>query len=511
MSEESKDIIQSEEKPEESTSQTSSYRSIFKATSLFGGVQVYQILIGIIKSKFVAVLLGPAGMGIQGLYQSTLDVIKSLTAFGLEQSAVRDISEANGTNDSKRIGRTVATVRKLVWLTGTLGLVAALIFSPLLSQWTFGNGDFTWGFIILSSTLLLNQICAGQKVVLQGMRRLKDLAKASAIGSTVGLLVSIPLYYWLGVKGIVPTMVLISATALLLSWFYSRKVPVEKVEVKVSEAVQNGKSMLKMGVAMSVSGILVSLSGYLLRWFIRQQGGVDEVGLFAAGLLITHTYVGMVFSAMSTDYYPRLASVNKNNVRCREVINQQGEIALLIITPIIISCILLMPFIIKLIYSEEFLPANDYIMFAVSGMLFKAASFVVSYVFLAKAESKLFIINEISSCIYCVGLNIVGYYLYGLTGLGISFAVGYIIYLAQVYLISRHRYGFNFSESFLKIFAIQLIMVVTSLTLMLLWKSVWVYLPSGILFIICTAYSLNELNKRIEIKAFVEKKMRKNQ
>lgn len=505
MSEERKDIQQTE-----LPSQTSSYRSIFKATSLFGGVQVYQILIGIIKSKFIAILLGPTGMGIQGLYQSTLDVIKSLTAFGLEQSAVRDISEANGSKDAERIGRTVATVRRLVWITGTLGLVAALVLSPLLSQWTFGNGDYTWGFVILSSTLLLNQLCAGQKVLLQGMRRLKDLAKASAIGSTVGLLVSIPLYYWIGVKGIVPTMVLVSVTALLLSWYYSRKVPIEKVEVTTKEALKNGTSMLKMGIAMSVSSILVALSSYLLRWFIRQQGGVDEVGLFAAGLLITHTYVGMVFSAMSTDYYPRLAAVNKDNDRCREVINQQGEVALLIIAPIIISCIILMPFIIRLIYSEAFLPANNYVMFAVAGMVFKAASFVVSYVFLAKAESKLFIINEAASCVYCVGLNILGYYLYGLSGLGLSFALGYIIYLVQVFLISRNRYGFSFTGSFLKIFIAQLVMVCLSLGLMILLKTAWVYLPAGVLFIVCLFYSLSELNRRIELKSFVQSKLNKN-
>lgn len=500
MSEENNDI----RVEETGKADTSSYRSIFKATSLFGGVQVYQILIGIIKSKFIAILLGPVGMGIQGLYQSTLDVIKSLTSFGLEQSAVRDISEANGSKDSQRIGRTIATVRKLVWITGILGFVLALVLSPLLSKWTFGNSDYTLGFVILSSTLLLNQICAGQKVLLQGMRRLKDLAKASAIGSTVGLLVSIPLYYWIGVKGIVPTMVLISVSALLLSWHYSKKVSIEKISIGNKEALHNGKTMLKMGIAMSVSSILVAFSAYLLRWFIRQQGGVDEVGLFSAGILLTNTYVGMVFSAMGTDYYPRLAAVNKDNNKCRLVINQQGEVALLIIAPIIVSCILLMPFIIRIIYSEAFLPANNYIVYAVSGMVFKAASFVISYVFLAKAESRLFIINETISSFYCLGFNILGYYFYGLSGLGISFAVVYFIYFIQVYTISKCRYNFSFSKSFLKIFAFQIVYIVIALFLLLSIKSKWVYLPSSIIFIVCTIYSISELNKRIEFGSILK-------
>ena len=164
------------------TGSSSSYRSIFKATSLFGGVQVYQILVSIIKSKIIAVLLGPTGVGIQGLYQSGIQFVQSLTSMGLSSSAVRDVAEANATSDGYRIGRTVSALRKLVWLTGLLGLISVAIFSPVLSNYAFGNRDYTIPFILLSVTLLIDQLSAGQKVVLQGKRRLKDLAKASAIG-----------------------------------------------------------------------------------------------------------------------------------------------------------------------------------------------------------------------------------------------------------------------------------------------------------------------------------------
>ena len=216
----------------------SSYRSIFKATSLFGGVQVYQILIQIIKSKFIAILLGPAGVGIMGLYQSGLQLIQQLSSMGLSQSAVRDVSEANGSNDLHRIAKTVTVVRKLVWVTGILGLVLVACFSPLLSKTSFGNYDYTIPFIILSVTLLLDQLSAGQRVVLQGMRRLKDLAKCSAFGVTFGLITSVPLYYWLGIEGIVPTFLLNSVCTLLLSWFYSRKIKVEKVKVTPKQTLE---------------------------------------------------------------------------------------------------------------------------------------------------------------------------------------------------------------------------------------------------------------------------------
>jgi len=490
----------------EQENQTTAYRSIFKATSLFGGVQAYRILIGIIKSKFVAVLLGPAGMGIMGLYSSAIQLIQSISSFGLSQSAVRDVSEANGSGDTKRIGLAVAVVRRLVWITGLLGLTATAVLSPVLSKTTFGNYDYTIPFIFLSVILLLDQLSAGQKVVLQGMRKLKYLAKSTAIGSTVGLVVSIPLYYLFGIKGIVPTLILNSVTMLCLSWYFSRKVEVEKVEVTNRQTLQQGKSMMKMGVAMSISGILVTLIAYLLRGFIRHEGGTEQVGLFSAGFMLVNTYVGMVFDAMATDYYPRLSAVNQDNEKCRQVMNQQGEVAILIIAPLLLSCMIFMPFIIKLIYSDKFLPATDYILWAVFGMMFKTFSWTISFSFIAKAESKLFIINETITNVYFFLFNIVGYYFLGLTGLGISFIVSYFVYSVQVYLIARKRYEFSFTTSFLKVYMSQLLMVGAGFALIHVFEGGLRYLLPLLLMALSLAYSLVGLNKRMDVVKAIKSK-----
>ncbi len=470
---------------------------------------MYQILVGIIKTKFVAVLLGPAGMGIMGLYQSTIELVKSVSSFGLEQSAVRDISEANGTGDTQRIGHTVSTVRRLVWATGILGLCLTLFLSPLLSKLTFGNEDYTWGFAILSVTLLIDQLCVGQKVLIQGLRRLKDLAKASAIGATIGLLVSIPLYYWIGVKGIVPTMVMTSLTAMLISWCYSRKIDVEKVSVTIREALDSGQSMMKMGISLSVSGILVTACAYILRWFIRGHGGVEAVGIFTAGYVIMTTYVGMVFKAMGTDFYPRLAAVNKDNEQCKQIINQQGEVAILILAPLVISLLIFMPFIIRIIYSEEFLSATDYVLWAILGMMFKAASWSISFSFIAKAEARLFIINETIINLVLLIFQIAGYYFYGLTGLGIAFMLGNLVYLVQVYLIARTRYSFRFTSSFLSVFSFQFIVVLLSFVIVHAFQSIYAYILLGILLILSSYYSLRELDRRMGVMMIIKEKIKK--
>jgi len=494
------------EKKEE---QKNSYRGIFKATSLFGGVQIYQILIEVIKSKFIAVLLGPLGVGIQGLYTSATQLIQQLTSFGLSSSAVRSVAEANGSGDRVRIARVVYALRKLVWITGLLGMVAVIVFSPLLSKSSFGDSDHIVAFIIISVTLLLTQLSAGQKVVLQGTRKLKLLAKASAIGVTLGLIIAVPLYYWLGVKGIVPNIIITAVTTLLLTWYYSRKVEIDSVSLSIKEVFHIGKSMLIMGLAMSLSHLLASASGFALRACLRAWGSVETVGLFTAGYMLMTQYTGLVFNAMGTDFYPRLASVNQDNFKCRQMMNQQGEIGILILGPLLVVCIVFIPFVVRLLYSEKFLAINEYIIWCSAGMLFKMASWTISYVFIAKGESKLYMINEMSYAIYTLLLNLAGYRLGGLSGLGVSFAISYVIYLIQVFLIAHKKYSFSFDNTFVQVFFVQFLTLAMCVACTLLLPVVWKYVAGSLIIIFSSGYSLMQLNKRLDLKTFVNSKLHK--
>lgn len=487
----------------------SSYRSIFKASTLLGGVQIYQVLIQIIKSKVIAILLGPAGVGVMGLYQSGLQLIQQLTNMGLAKSAVRDIAEAYGTQDSICIARTTKVTRRLVWITGALGLVVVVIVSPLLSKSAFGNYDYTIPFVYLSVTLLFDQLCSGQKVILQGMRKLKVLAKCSSIGATFGLITSVPLYYLLGIKGIVPTLILNSICQFLLSWFYTRKIKYETVQLSAKQTFIQGRQMLIMGISMSISGVLGTGVAFIIRSYIQSIGGLNDVGLYQAGFIIMNTYVGLVMNAISTDYYPRLAAVNKDNQKCRETVIQQGEIGTLILAPMLSACLIFMPFVLQILYSDQFLYANEYISWSCVGMLLRLASWVISYLFVAKAESKLFMLNEILANLYTLLFSIIGYKLWGLQGIGAAFALNYLIYFIQVYLIAKYRYQFKLSISFLRCFSIQITILILCLCNVLLFEGFEKYAVGVLLICISCYHSFIGLNQRMDFVSVVKNKLRK--
>lgn len=479
----------------------SSYRQIIKATSIFGGVQVFQILMRIIRSKFIAVLLGPTGMGIAGLLSATTGLVAGLTNFGLGTSAVKNIAAAYASGNEKQISTIVTVFRRLVWITGLLGAIITFAFSSWLSELTFGTKEYTFAFIWISITLLLNQISAGQGVILQGMRKIKYMAQATMLGSVLGLITTIPLYYFYGINGIVPGIIVTSVTSLLLSWYFANKIDIKPINVSKATTISEGKGMLTMGFMISLSGLITLGTSYIVRIFISNVGGVDQVGLYNSGFAIINSYVGMVFTAMSADYFPRLAAVAKSNEQSKIIINQQAEIALLILAPVIMVFLVFINWVVIILYSAKFIAVNDMILWAVLGIFFKAASWSIGFIFLAKGASKIFFWNELIMNIYMLGLNLIGYYLWGLAGLGISFMVAYMLHLIQVYLVANRYYDFSFNIEFYKIFLLQLLLAIGCLIVVKLLGNPYSYILGTLIICISAFYAYKELDKRMDIKS----------
>lgn len=490
----------------------STYRQIAKATSIFGGVQAFQIIITIVKSKFVAILLGPAGMGIVGLLTSTTGLISGLTNFGLGTSAVKDISEANGTQDEKRISTVVNVMRRLVWVTGLLGAIITLTLSSVLSQMTFGNKDYTAAFVWISITLLFNQLSTGQLVLLQGLRKLQELAKANLFGSLIGLFIAIPIYYILGLRGIVPVIIITAVTSLLLSWYYSRRIRISDTKVTKELLVKEGRSMMTMGLMISLTEIIALAYSYLIRIYITHSGGVAETGFFTAGFAIINTYVAMIFSAFESDFYPRLSAISKDNFASRRTINQQSEIAILILAPILIVFLVFVKWAVLILYSTEFLTIYGMLQWAALGVFFRTISWAIAILLLAKGEGKVFFWNELLGNTYTFILTALGYHLGGLTGIGIAYLLSYFIYTIQILILTKIKYNFSFTTSSIKIFSILFVMaVICSLSINIINEPLS-YLIGVLLIAISTWYSYRILNDLIGIREIIAdfiKKIRK--
>lgn len=285
-----------------------SYSHILKYTGLFGGVQGLSILVGIVRNKLVALILGPDGMGLLSLFNSTIKLVSDSTNFGLSMSAVKNLSEAYDTGDDAAVRHAVRLVRSWSLFTALLGMLVCLLLSPFLDHWTFTWGNHTLHFIMLSPVVALMAITSGETAILKGLRQLRALALISVCCVLLALVCSVPLFYEFGQSGVVPSIALFALMQCLATIVFSFRLyrPVFSLSRSL---MGEGSSMVRLGIAFVFAGILGSGAEFVVRSYLNTSGQLTAVGLYNAGYVMTMTYAGMVFSAMETDYFPRLSGI----------------------------------------------------------------------------------------------------------------------------------------------------------------------------------------------------------
>lgn len=487
----------------------SSYRSIAKANTILGSVQIFTILIGIVRSKLVALLLGPVGVGLMGLFQSTLDLVKSATSMGINTSAVRDIAIANDSENKLVLGKTKFVLSRIVWLTGLLGFVVMLLGAPFLSELTFGNKDYTYAFIFLSVVPLIAQLTVQHQVILQGTRALKKLASAGVWGGLVGLFINVPLFYLWGEQAIIPVLIIVAVASYLIAWYNASKLKISSCPIPWKECYQKGSGMVRMGFLLGLTGLMDMLAIYIIKIFIQKWGSLADVGLYTAGFAIVQVYVNMVFSAIGTDYYPRLSSVSNNQEEYCDTINKQFEILILVLTPMVLLFISFSSELLYLLYSEKFVAAKMMISWLAFGMLFRAYSWCPGFMFLAKNDTRVYFIVYIVAFALQLTLFLAGYHFLGLTGIGIAFGLQYFIGNIYSLAIIKRRYSFKYGSKQNMLMAIAVVSTMAILTASYLVSSGWRYLIFANIIIVTSYYCYYELNKKLDIGTLIRTKFLK--
>jgi O-antigen/teichoic acid export membrane protein len=432
-----------------------SYSHVLKYTGIFGGVQGLNILISLVRNKVVAYLLGPAGMGLAALFNSVVNFVSQATNLGISFSAVRHVSELFDQGDEARIAHFVKVVRGWSLLTALLGMLVCVVAGPLLSNYTFSWGDHSLHFIFLAPAVGLMAITGGETAILKGARRLKSLAVIQLFSVFIMFLVSLPVYYFFGEAGIVPVIVIMALASMLLTIRYSyRLYPL--VLGGTRGILGEGMEMVRLGVAFVLAGIMGSGAEMLIRSYLNVVGDLGVVGFYNTGFVLTVTYAGMVFSSMETDYFPRLSAVGTDSRTLSETVNRQIEVTLLLVSPMLAMLILLLPVLVPLLFSGDFLPVVPMAQVAVFSMYLKAISLPISYIVLSRGDSLAFLLIEGFDSLLMVAMVVVGYHYWGLVGTGVALDLSYAVDLIIIYVYTRLRYGYQMSLPTAQIAFIQL-------------------------------------------------------
>jgi PST family polysaccharide transporter len=432
-------------RPNERAHPRHSYGQILKSSAVIGGASVVKIGVGIIRSKAMALLLGPEGFGLMGLFSSVADLAQSVAGMGINSSGVRQIAAAVGSGESAQIAKTAIVLRRTARFLGIFGAVLLVVFSRPVSFLTFQTYDRAGGVALLALAVLFGSMAGGQTALIQGMRHIRNLAMMGVLGALFGTAISIPLVYFFGQDGVVPSLVAAAGMSVLTSWWYSRKIRTEHVSLSWAQVRDEAAGLLKLGFAFMASGLLTLGAAYAIRVLVVHKLGLAAAGLYQSAWTLGGLYVGFILQSMGADFYPRLTAIAGGDRECNRLVNEQAQVSLLLAGPGVIATLTLAPLVIYLFYSAKFDAAVGILRWLCFGTALQVIAWPMGFIVLAKGAQKIFFWTEVAATVVQVGLAWILVARFGLAGAGAAFFGLYVWHGLLIYFIVRRLSGFRWS------------------------------------------------------------------
>lgn len=422
-----------------------SYGEILVSSAMIGATTAAGMVISIVRTKILAVILGPASLGFMGALELVLDLSRTISQMGVNSSAVKQIAEARGSGDLERVARTATVLRRTAVVSALAGTAALALLARQVSEFAFGTPEHADDIAWLSLALLPALIVGGQGAALQGMRRVRDLALMGLTSSALCTVATVALVYLYGQDGVVPALVASAIVSACVGWLFCRKIALPRVQVTAPEALSEVAALLRLGFAFLASALLMTGAALLARVFVTRHSGLDSAGLFQAAWTIAGLYVGIMLQAMGTDFYPRLVPAMARHDECNRLVNEQTCIAVLLAAPGVIATLTLAPLLIPLFYSSRFDGAIEILRWITLGMALRVVTWPIGFIVVASGRPRLFIGVELAWAVVNVGLSWILVVKYGAVGAGIAFALSYVWHGLLVYPIANRLTGFSWT------------------------------------------------------------------
>lgn len=409
-----------------------------------GAASVINILSGLMRMKAAAVLLGPAGVGLFGIYQNLVSTAATVSALGFGTVGTRQIAEAQANGQDHDV---IAARRALFWGSLILAALGASIFyflrnriaANILAEPLRGT-EVGW----LAVGVALTVLAGSQTALLNGLRRIGDLARIQVASGIMAAVLGIGAILLWREDGMLVLVVIGPLTSFVMGhWYVSKLEKVTTEPTPLAALAGQWRMMAILGLAFMVSSLVTSLGHLAVRTLVQRELGLDALGQFQAAWTIGMTYLTFVLGAMATDYYPRLAGCIHDKPAACKLINEQTEIALLLAGPVLLTLLSLAPWAIHLLYSAEFAPAVGILRWQLLGDIFKVLSWPLGFALLAAGAGKTFVFTEtVGTGVFVLGVA-AGLPVLGVLATGVAFLALYLAYLPLVFWFAYQRLDFR--------------------------------------------------------------------
>lgn len=409
-----------------------SNQKLVQTTLLFSLSHFINIFSKIVINKVAAITLGASGIGMIGILQSLLDLLKTFFSFGLPQSSIRDIS-VSSIASLEKLANTVNSVTTIILLFAGTGFIISLLLTPFFNGLYFDDSTYLAYFAVIAFCTFFMIVSDGYMSVLRGVRATVLLTKSTAIIAFLATVTAVILYFSYGFSAIPYVFILNSLITLIVYRYYISKKNLNLTGTNFILACKENKSMILMGLGMMYVSFMLVMNDFIIKLYLNNAGDLTTVGFYQVGITIIGGYFGIVITSLAADYYPRISAIHDNNTAVEFEMNRQTLLGLIIVCPLIVTFMAFSETFIKFLYSDDLLRANDYISLAIFGIIFQIVSNSVGYVILAKQLTKVFV-AVVTVVRFCgLAISFVLFSKFGIWGLGLAFFLTNLLNFLIVY------------------------------------------------------------------------------
>jgi PST family polysaccharide transporter len=422
------------------------HREIVRSTLLLGSGALVTAAIGVVRLKAVALMLGPAGLGLLALLLNIVSVAAVVAGAGLNGSGVRQLAAAQGQGKDEDLAAAWRAILLETIVLALAGTLAIWLLRRPIAEHIIQRPDLAGEVGWLAPAVGLTVLSVTAVTLLNGYRRNADLAWSQILGAaagTAGGLLALKLW---GEDGLIAYVLLAPGSALLAGAIYAMRIPRPGGRPRRPIVGKQARELLRLGLPYMLSGLAMNLALLATRSLVNDRLGAIELGLFSAVWIISVTYVNVAVQAMSVDFLPHFSGVSHDPERSAEVLSAQIETALLLASPLFLLAAASAPWLLELAYSSAFTPAAELLRWQVLGDVLKLVSWPLTVAMLASGRGKIFLATEAGASLFFVAFIWLSIEKLGLIAPGVAYLAMYAVHSTLLLMLAARFLNFRLSR-----------------------------------------------------------------
>ncbi|EOX4809596.1 O-antigen translocase [Vibrio alginolyticus] len=393
-----------------------------------------RLISGLVINKAISVFIGPSGLALIGQFQNSLTVVQTIAKGGINTGVTKYTAEYKEEKDRKVLWSTAFSITLLSSVTVSFFL---FIFSEKLSEYIFSTKNYSYVISVLAFTLILFTINQLFLSILNGKKEIKKYISINISQSLYGLFSTTLLIYFFALDGALLALVTNqSIVFVIMISKYNKASLINRDILRLNFSKLYTNKLLKYSLMTLVTAFTIPVSSLIIRNYIGDNLSWDDAGYWQAITYISTMYLMVITTALSTYYLPRLSELNSARELKLELI-QGYKIIIPLVICLSVIIFILKDFIVWLLFSEEFKPMLVLFKWQLFGDVLKIASWLLSYLIVAKAMMKHYIISEIFFALSLTVLSMIFVEKFGLVGVTYAYAINYVIYYFMMFIIVK--------------------------------------------------------------------------